>query len=114
MGTSEFAVPTLQAIFNEGYPLRAVITQTDKPAGRGQKLQFSPVKRNALELQLPVHQPPKLKDDNAQTLFRSLQPDLIVVVAYGKILPAWLIALPRFGVVNLHGSLLPKYRGAAP
>jgi methionyl-tRNA formyltransferase len=114
MGTSEFAVPTLQAVVDNGHPLRAVVTQTDKPAGRGQKLQFSPVKRKALELQLPVYQPATLKDENAQAVFRPLQPDLIIVVAYGKILPPWLIALPRFGVLNLHGSLLPKYRGAAP
>src|SRR5262249_25086866 len=80
----------------------------------GQKVQFSPAKRKAVELRLPVYQPVTLKDDEARSLFRALQPDVIVVVAYGKILPAWLIDQPKLGVVNLHGSLLPKYRGAAP
>ena len=74
----------------------------------------SPVKRNALELDLNVHQPATLKDDRVRIFFEKLQPDCIIVVAYGKLLPPWLIRLPRFGVVNLHGSLLPKYRGAAP
>jgi len=114
LGTSQFAVPTLQLLFEKGYSVGGVITQPDKPVGRGQTVQFSPVKRKALELQLHVHQPFTLKDDAARVLFEALQPDVLVVVAYGKIIPPWLIAMPRFGVVNLHGSLLPKYRGAAP
>ena len=114
MGTAEFAVPTLRRLVNEGYPLAAVVTQPDKPSGRGQLMHPSPVKRNALELDLKVHQPATLKDDSVRIFFEKLQPDCIIVVAYGKLLPPWLIRLPRFGVVNLHGSLLPKYRGAAP
>lgn len=114
MGTAEFAVPTLQRLVHEGYSVVAVVTQPDKPSGRGHAVQFSPVKRKAAELQLDVHQPVTLKDDHARRLFESLQPDCIVVVAYGKILPSWLIQLPKYGVINLHGSLLPQYRGAAP
>jgi methionyl-tRNA formyltransferase len=114
MGTSNFAVPTLQRLFEQGYPIASVITQPDKPSGRGQTLQASPVKRKAQELHVNVYQPAKLRDDEARSLFETLGPELIVVVAYGKIIPPWLIALPRHGVLNLHGSLLPKYRGAAP
>jgi methionyl-tRNA formyltransferase len=114
MGTAEFAVPTLQRLVSEGYTLGAVVTQPDKPSGRGQMMHASPVKRNALEHQLNVHQPATLKDDSARVFFERLQPDCIIVVAYGKLLPPWLIRLPQYGVVNLHGSLLPKYRGAAP
>jgi methionyl-tRNA formyltransferase len=114
MGTAEFAVPTLHRLVSEGYTIAAVVTQPDKPSGRGQLMHASPVKRNAHELQLNVHQPATLKDDSARVFFEELQPDCIIVVAYGKLLPPWLIRLPRVGVVNLHGSLLPKYRGAAP
>ena len=114
LGTAEFAVPTLQQLFEAGYPIRAVVTQPDKPAGRGQMVQASPVKRKAQSLQLSVQQPETLKNDTARTLFHTLQPDLIIVVAYGKIIPPWLLALPKHGAINLHGSLLPKYRGAAP
>jgi methionyl-tRNA formyltransferase len=114
MGTSAFAVPTLVRLVDEGFSFAGVITQPDKPSGRGQAVQASPVKKKALELQLPVYQPTTLRDENARRLFAELNPDLIVVVAYGKILPPWLLELPKFGTVNLHGSLLPKYRGAAP
>ena len=114
MGTAEFAVPTLERLVQEGYSIPAVITQPDKPSGRGQSMHASPVKRRAAELHLDVHQPATLKNDEARSFFEALHPDCIVVVAYGKILPAWLIRLPQYGVVNLHGSLLPKYRGAAP
>ena len=114
MGTAEFAVPTLQRLAAEGYELSAVVTQPDKPSGRGQLMHAPPVKRSALDLHLDVHQPATLKDDSARTFFEGLRPDCILVVAYGKLLPSWLIRLPRYGVVNLHGSLLPKYRGAAP
>jgi methionyl-tRNA formyltransferase len=113
-GTSSFAVPILQTLFDEGYPIAGVVTQPDRPAGRGQTLQAPPVKTKAMELGLPVHQPPTLKNDDAKQLFRSLAPELLVVVAYGKLLPRWLLELPRHGAVNLHGSLLPRYRGAAP
>ncbi len=114
MGTSEFAVPTLSRLFESGFKITSVVTQPDKPRGRGQTMQAPPVKRKAYELQLPVYQPITLKDDQARSLLQAMEPDLIVVVAYGKILPPWLLRLPRFGAVNLHGSLLPKYRGAAP
>jgi methionyl-tRNA formyltransferase len=114
MGTSAFAVPTLACLFEEGFNITGVITQPDKPSGRGQAVQPTPVKKKAHELQLAIYQPPSLKDESALSLFKALAPDLIVVVAYGKILPPWLLQMPRYGAVNLHGSLLPKYRGAAP
>jgi len=114
MGTSAFAVPTLTRLFEEGFHISAVVTQPDKPSGRGQRMHAPPVKVKAHELQLQVYQPVTLKDDQARALFEVLQPDMIVVVAYGKILPPWLLKLPGFGALNLHGSLLPKYRGAAP
>ena len=113
-GTSSFAVPILQTIFDEGYVVPGVVTQPDRPAGRGQILQPPPVKIRAHALGLPVHQPQSLRNEDARSLVQDLSPDLLVVVAYGKILPAWLLSLPRFGAVNLHGSLLPRYRGAAP
>jgi methionyl-tRNA formyltransferase len=113
-GTSSFAVPILQALFEAGYVISGVVTQPDKPAGRGQTVQPPPVKEKALELGLQVHQPATLKNDDARRLFGTLAPDLLVVVAYGKLLPSWLLELPRYGAVNLHGSLLPRYRGAAP
>jgi methionyl-tRNA formyltransferase len=114
MGTSAFAVPSLVRLYEERFPIRGVVTQPDKPGGRGQMLLESPVKRKARDLQLSIFQPDSLKDDPARTLFQAMAPDLIVVVAYGKILPPWLLQLPRYGAINLHGSLLPKYRGAAP
>lgn len=113
-GTSSFAVPVLQALYDSGCLISGVITQPDRPAGRGQTLQPPPVKLKALELGLPVDQPTTLKNDEARRLFERLAPELLVVVAYGKLLPTWLLTLPRHGAVNLHGSLLPRYRGAAP
>ena len=113
-GTSAFAVPVLQTLVEKSYSVVAVVTQPDRPAGRGQTLQAPPVKLKALDLGLSVYQPVTLKNDEARTLFTSLAPDLLIVVAYGKLLPPWLLSLPRYGAVNLHGSLLPKYRGAAP
>src|SRR5262249_42984203 len=114
MGSATFALPSLDALFEAGLSITGVITQPDKPSGRGQLLQGPPVKKRASELQLPVYQPPSLKTDEARQLIGALVPDLIVVVAYGKILPAWLLAAPKYGCINLHASLLPKYRGAAP
>jgi methionyl-tRNA formyltransferase len=114
MGSSTFALPTLNQLFEKGCSITAVITQPDKPSGRGQTLQGPPVKKRAHELHLSVYQPKSLKTSEAHELFGSLAPEMIVVVAYGKILPAWLLQLPRYGCINLHGSLLPKYRGAAP
>lgn len=115
MGTPSFAVPTLQALIQAGWPIAAVVCQPDRPAGRGQKLTPPPVKELALQHGLPVYQPEKVKNNPEflQTL-KALNPALIVVVAYGKILPAEILDLPRHGCVNVHASLLPKYRGAAP
>ena len=113
-GTSQFAVPILETLVAEPYPIVGVVTQPDKPAGRGQTLQAPPVKAKALELNLPVYQPVTLKNEEARSLFTSLAPELLIVVAYGKLLPSWLLDLPRYGAVNLHASLLPRYRGAAP
>lgn len=101
-------------MFDAGHTVIAVITQPDRPGGRGQTLQPPPVKTKALALGIPVFQPPTLKNDEARLLFTGLAPDLLVVVAYGKLLPGWLLELPRHGAINLHGSLLPRYRGAAP
>ena len=113
-GTAPFAVPILQGLFDAGYAVVGAVTQPDRPGGRGQSLQPPAVKLRALDLQIPVHQPLTLKNAAARQLFAELAPDLIVVVAYGKLLPPWLLALPKYGVINLHGSLLPRYRGAAP
>lgn len=114
MGTSEFAVPSLQGLVSAGHDIPAVFTQPDRPSGRGRKLKMPPVKEKALEAGLTVHQPETLRTPPFRALIEGLEPEIIVVVAYGKILPPWLVDLPAGGVVNLHGSLLPKYRGAAP
>jgi methionyl-tRNA formyltransferase len=114
LGTSEFAVPSLTALLAENYEVCAVFTQPDKPAGRGQKPQISPVKRYALELDLSVFQPEKIRSDENRMVFQSLKPDFIVVAAYGQILPGWLLSSANIAAVNIHGSLLPRYRGAAP
>ncbi len=116
MGTPDFAVPTLKALYESSHSVEAVFTQPDKPRGRGYKLMPPPVKELALEHGTPVYQPQSLKK-NADEFIRVLEdiaPDCIVVAAYGKILPKKVLELPRFGCVNVHGSLLPKYRGAAP
>src|SRR5262245_17977832 len=114
MGSATFALPTLDQLFEKGYEINGVITQPDKPSGRGQSLQGPPVKQRAFELNLPVYQLKSLKTEEARQIFDALVPDLVVVVAYGKILPSWLLHFPHYGCINLHGSLLPKYRGAAP
>lgn len=114
MGTPEFAVPSLDALRKAGYEVCGVFTQPDKPKNRGMKLQQSPVKEYALSAGLPVYQPAKMRDGEALGVLRELASELIVVAAYGKILPADILALPRLGCVNVHSSLLPKYRGAAP
>lgn len=114
MGTPEFAVPCLARLIVDGYEIAGVFTQPDKPKGRGHKLAPPPVKELALQHSLPVYQPEKLRDGQALEIFRSLKPDLAVVVAYGRILPKELLEVPALGCVNVHGSLLPKYRGAAP
>jgi methionyl-tRNA formyltransferase len=114
-GTPEFAVPTLEAVIDAGHEVRLVVTQPDRAAGRGMELQAPPVKRVAIERGLPVVQPEKIKN-NAEFRARleAIGPDAILVVAYGRIIPQWMLDLPRWGNINLHGSLLPKYRGAAP
>ncbi|WP_283117665.1 methionyl-tRNA formyltransferase [Anaerotruncus colihominis] len=114
MGTPEFAVPCLSRLISDGHTVAGVFTQPDKPQGRGYKLMPPPVKVCALENGLPVYQPAKMRDGQALAILKELSPELIVVVAYGKILPPDILNLPPLGCVNVHGSLLPKYRGAAP
>jgi methionyl-tRNA formyltransferase len=114
MGTPESAVPTLRRCLNDGHEVVAVWTQPDRPAGRGNKLHAPPVKQFAVEHGLTVHQPEKIKTEEARALFASHEADVGIVVAYGRILPASFLRAPRRGCVNVHFSLLPKYRGAAP
>lgn len=116
MGTPDFAVATLEKLYENGYDVAAVFTQPDKPKGRGYKLTPPPVKVLAGEHGTPVYQPQSLKKDAQEYLdvLKEISPDVIVVAAYGKILPREVLELPRLGCVNVHGSLLPKYRGAAP
>jgi methionyl-tRNA formyltransferase len=114
MGTPESAVPSLRRLLADGHEVVAVWTQPDKPAGRGNKLHASPVKQFAVENNLIIHQPGKIKNPEAKDLFASHSADVAVVVAYGKILPDEFLAAPKSGCVNVHFSLLPKYRGAAP
>jgi methionyl-tRNA formyltransferase len=113
-GTPDFAVPALDALLASQHNMCAVYTQPDRPAGRGRKLRASPVKQRALERQIPVHQPVTLKDEAQQRQLASLEPDVMVVVAYGLILPPAVLAIPRYGCFNIHASLLPRWRGAAP
>jgi len=113
-GTPEFALPALDALAASAHALVGVLTQPDRPAGRGRAIQASPVKRRALELHLPVAQPARLRSAVEQAALRLWQPDLLVVVAYGIILPPAVLALPRLGCLNIHASLLPRWRGAAP
>ena len=113
-GTPEFAVPALEAIVAAGYVVRAVYTQPDRPAGRGRSLAASAVKRRALELGLGVRQPTALGGDAAAASLAALAPDVVVVVAYGLLLPPSILAVPRLGCLNVHASLLPRWRGAAP
>lgn len=114
MGTPEFAVPTLGALFSKGYSIDLVITQKDKPKGRGKKLQYTPVKEKALELGLEVFQPDSINNPDSIEKIKNLNPDIIVVVAYGQILKKDILHIPKYGCYNVHASLLPKYRGAAP
>jgi methionyl-tRNA formyltransferase len=114
-GTPEFAVPTLEAVVAAGHEVALVVTQPDRAAGRGMELQVPPVKRVAIERGLMVVQPEKIKNNaEFRSRLEAMRPDAILVVAYGRIIPPWMLELPRFGNINLHGSLLPKYRGAAP
>lgn len=114
MGTPDFAVPCLDRLIADGHDIRGVFTQPDKPQGRKQVLTPPPVKALALEHGLPVYQPGTLKNGAIEALLRELDPELIVVVAYGKILPRYVLEYPKKGCINAHGSLLPRWRGAAP
>jgi methionyl-tRNA formyltransferase len=115
MGTPAFGLAALSRLVADGHEIAAVFTQPDKPAGRGRHLHQSPVKLFALEHGIPVHQPAKIKsNDEVRKVFLEIAPDACVVAAYGKILPEWMLRIPRFGCINVHASLLPKYRGAAP
>lgn len=113
MGTPEFAVPSLE-IINKDYEVVSVFTKVDKPNARGNKINYSPVKEYALANGLKIYQPQNFKGKEIIDEIRKIQPDLIVVVAYGKILPKEVIDIPKYGIINVHSSLLPKYRGAAP
>lgn len=113
MGTPEFAVPTLEALVKE-HNVTAVVTQPDKPKGRGKKMMFSAVKEKALEYGLTVYQPEKVKDSDFVQVLKELAPDIMVVVAFGQILSEEILNIPKYGCINVHGSLLPEYRGAAP
>lgn len=114
MGTPDFALFSLRALVDAGENVAAVVTQTDKPKGRGMTLTPPPVKVYATGHGIPVFQPKTLKDGAFETELREIDPDIIIVVAYGKILPKYILDYPKFGCINIHGSLLPKYRGAAP
>ena len=115
MGTPDFARDSLEAVYNAGYEILGVVTNPDKPKGRGMKMVASPVKEFALEKGLTVYQPEKVRNNEEFVeKIKSLNPDVICVVAYGKILPKEILEIPRYGCINVHGSLLPKYRGAAP
>src|SRR2546421_4359079 len=114
-GTPRFAVPTLERLVQAGFRIHLVVTQPDRPQGRGLELVPSPVKKSARELGLPIAQPDKIKvNDEFHAQLAALKPDAIIVVGYGRIIPQWMLDLPPFGNINLHASLLPKYRGAAP
>jgi len=114
MGTPQFAVPTLEALIQEGHEILAVVTQPDRPKGRGRKRVPSPIKELALMHQMEVLQPQKASDEDFCDHLRKMEPDLAIVVAFGQILKKNLLAIPEWGVINIHASLLPKYRGAAP
>ena len=114
-GTPRFAVPTLERLVQRGFDVRLVVTQPDRPRGRGLELAASPVKECALQIGIPVVQPDKIKNnDEFRAQLADVNPDAIIVVGYGRIIPQWMIDLPPLGNLNLHASLLPKYRGAAP
>jgi methionyl-tRNA formyltransferase len=114
MGTPQFAVPTLERVAGAGHRVMAVYTQPDRPRGRGQKETFSPVKEAALRLKLDVRQPERVRRPEVVAELQAARPDVMVVVGYGQIIPQSIIDIPAYGIVNVHASLLPKYRGAAP
>ena len=114
MGTPDFAVPTLKKLYDSGYEVQAVFTQPDKPKGRGGAMSMSPVKEAALKHNLTVLQPQRAREEAFIEELRGYEADVIVVVAFGQLLPAEIIHMPKYGCINVHASLLPKYRGAAP
>ena len=114
MGTPDFAAASLQVLIDAGHEIAGVFTQPDKASGRKMEVTFSPVKQLALANGIPVFQPAKMKDGTALSILQSLAPELVAVVAYGRILPPELLAVPPLGTINVHGSLLPRYRGSAP
>jgi methionyl-tRNA formyltransferase len=114
LGTPQFAVPTLEAMVAAGHEVVSVYTQPDRPKGRGQELAMSPVKQAALRLGLPVEQPERIRREASVEALRAIAPDVMVIVGYGQIIPQNIIDIPRYGIINVHGSLLPKYRGAGP
>ncbi|MBQ1190029.1 MAG: methionyl-tRNA formyltransferase, partial [Lachnospiraceae bacterium] len=114
MGTPDFAVSTLESLVKGGHEVIAAVTQPDKPKGRGKAVQYTPVKEKALEYEIPVYQPVKARDPEFVELLKGMNPDVIVVVAFGQLLPKAILDIPKYGCVNVHASLLPKYRGAAP
>lgn len=114
MGTPDFGIPSITKMCEEGFRPVAVYTQPDRINGRGKKITFSPIKQFAVDHDIPVYQPATFRDEEAINEIRALKPDLLVVIAYGKILPEKLLEIPAYGAINVHGSLLPEYRGAAP
>lgn len=114
MGTPDFAIPSLEALYNAGHNIVCVVTQPDKPKGRGHKMAHPPVYECAMNHGTPIFQPENLKKENFEQILLDANPDLIAVVAFGKILPEYVLNYPKYGCINVHGSLLPKYRGAAP
>ena len=114
MGTPDFAVGTLKALLASDYTVQAVFTQPDKPKGRGNAVQMTPVKETALEAGIPVYQPKRIREPENLEILKKYSPDVIVVVAFGQIIPEEILKLPPYGCINVHASLLPKYRGAAP
>ena len=114
MGTPDFAVPPLAALVKAGYEVTAVITQPDKPKGRGKTLLPTPVKEEAMKHEIPVYQPQKVREPEFVEVLKNLAPDMIVVAAFGQIIPKEILDMPKYGCINIHASLLPKYRGAAP
>lgn len=113
MGTPDFSVPALEKIA-QNHQVQAVVTQQDRPKGRGHKMQYTPVKEKALELNIPVFQPEKVKNPEFVDILKEMNPDVIVVIAFGQILSKEILDLPKYGCINVHASLLPEYRGAAP
>lgn len=114
MGTPDFSVPALEALVKAGHEIAAVVTQPDKPKGRGKEVQMTPVKLQALEYNIPVYQPVKVREEGFVQLLKELAPEVVVVVAFGQILPKAVLEIPKLGCINIHASLLPRYRGAAP